>query len=84
MVLKDDSTAIERGSIVGLVGECGSGKTTLARAVLQLARALRGEIVFTPRDGAPIHPRALPTRGLVTFWRQAQMAFQNPYASFNP
>lgn len=45
-VLKDVSFEIKRGEILGLVGESGCGKTSLAKAILGMQRQYEGEIVL--------------------------------------
>jgi oligopeptide/dipeptide ABC transporter ATP-binding protein len=73
------SLAVERGQIVGLVGESGCGKSSLARAAVGLVRPAAGSIVFEGRDVTPLTRRARP-RELA----RLQMVFQNPYSSLNP
>ena len=80
-VLSGIDLAIWPGEIVGLVGETGSGKTTLARTVVGLVNPRRGQVVFdglaisTLRGGAR---RAERRRGHV------QLVFQDPLRSLDP
>jgi peptide/nickel transport system ATP-binding protein len=73
------SIDVERGQIVGLVGESGCGKSTLARAAVGLVRPTSGSIAFEGREIVPLGRRARP-RDLA----RLQLVFQNPYASLNP
>jgi peptide/nickel transport system ATP-binding protein len=73
------SLTVERGQIVGLVGESGCGKSSLARASVGLVQPTAGTVVFEGRDVTPLTRRARP-RELVGL----QMVFQNPYSSLNP
>ena len=69
------------GEILGVVGETGSGKTTLARATVGLVRPVGGRIDFEGSDLG-----ALKGRELRTFLRsgQVQLAFQDPLRALDP
>jgi peptide/nickel transport system ATP-binding protein/oligopeptide transport system ATP-binding protein len=73
------SFKVERGKTLGLVGESGCGKSTVSRLVLRLIEADSGRISFEGRD-----LRTLGANELRGFRREAQIIFQDPYASLNP
>ena len=73
------SFAIPRGEAYGLVGESGCGKTTVARAVLQLIRPSAGTIRFDGEDLTAMSPARL-----APFRRRVQAIFQDPFSSLNP
>ncbi|MBP1631733.1 MAG: oligopeptide/dipeptide transporter, ATPase subunit [Acidobacteria bacterium] len=67
------------GETVGLVGETGCGKTTLAKVVTKLYEPTEGTLAFDGEDYTRYSRRQMrPLR------RQMQMIFQDPYASLNP
>jgi peptide/nickel transport system ATP-binding protein len=71
--------AIARGETVGLVGESGCGKSTIARLVTRLHAPTAGSIRFAGTEIADATPAAIrPLR------KRMQMIFQDPYASLNP
>ncbi|MFL6126250.1 ABC transporter ATP-binding protein [Actinophytocola sp.] len=74
----DVSFTLEPGRTVALVGQSGSGKSTIAKLLLQLERPTSGEIRL---NGEPVERRGA---GLVRYRRTVQMVFQDPFASLNP
>jgi len=70
---------VGRGEIVGLVGESGCGKSSLARAGVGLEPLAAGAVTF---EGKPV--TALGRRRRPEYLRGLQMVFQDPYESLNP
>lgn len=70
---------VDRDETVGLVGESGCGKSTVARTILRLERPTSGRVVFNAQDVGHLRGRAL-----TEFRRSVQMVFQDPYGSLNP
>lgn len=72
------SFTLESGKTVALVGQSGSGKSTIAKLLMQLERPSSGQILL---DGKPIKRHGV---GLREYRKQVQMVFQDPFASLNP
>ena len=73
------SFTIRKGETLGVVGESGCGKSTMARCVMRLIETTAGSIVFEGQDITK-----LKGSDLMSFRREMMMVFQDPYASLNP
>ncbi|MFI6472181.1 MULTISPECIES: ABC transporter ATP-binding protein [unclassified Streptomyces] len=68
-----------QGETLGIVGESGCGKSTVARLLMTLERATAGEVFYKGQDITKLSGRALKA-----VRRNIQMVFQDPYTSLNP
>ncbi|WP_066507145.1 ABC transporter ATP-binding protein [Abyssisolibacter fermentans] len=75
----DVSFSINKGETLGLVGESGCGKTTCGRTIAGLYTATGGKVIFNGKD---VHK--LNNKEQIKFKKDAQIIFQDPYASLNP
>ena len=77
--VEDVSFTIKKGKTLGLVGESGCGKTTVARLILRLLDADAGKILFNGLDITKLNEKEMkPLR------KEIQIIFQDPYGSLNP
>ncbi|MDT0181628.1 ATP-binding cassette domain-containing protein [Microbacterium sp. ARD31] len=79
LAVEDVSFTIGRGETLGLIGESGSGKTTIGRAILGLVPVTSGRIVFEGRDIT--HLSAAQRR---TLQGDLRAVFQDPFSSLDP
>ena len=78
-VVDDVTFRIERGQTLGIVGEWGSGKSTIARLLLRLIEPDSGAIRLDGHNLLTVSPRELRQ-----LRRRMQIVFQDPYAALNP
>jgi peptide/nickel transport system ATP-binding protein len=77
--VRDVSFSLEPGRSLALVGQSGSGKSTIAKLVTGVERPTSGSVTFGDVDVTSLRGRALRS-----FRSDVQMVFQDPYAALNP
>lgn len=73
------SFTIGEGEVVSLIGESGSGKSTIGKMILRLIPITEGTITFNGTDIS-----TLSGRDLKEYYRNVQGVFQDPFSSYNP
>jgi ABC-type oligopeptide transport system ATPase subunit len=77
--LRKVSFELAPGEVISLIGESGSGKTTIGKILLRLVQPTSGSVTFGGKNIASYSPR-----GLREYYRQVQGVFQDPFSSYNP
>ncbi|MCA0922279.1 dipeptide ABC transporter ATP-binding protein [Pseudooceanicola nanhaiensis] len=77
LAAQDINFTVHKGEITGIIGESGSGKSTVARCVMRLTDPTEGSVVVNGRD-------IVPMNNLRDVRKQVQYIFQDPYRSLNP
>ncbi|WP_017540893.1 ABC transporter ATP-binding protein [Nocardiopsis halophila] len=78
--VRDVSLTVPPGAVVSLIGESGSGKSTIGRMVLRLTSVTSGTIAFDGRNVAGLNGH----RARKEYYRHVQGVFQDPFSCFNP
>ena len=79
VAVRDVSLQVRPGEVVSLIGESGSGKSTIGRMILRLTSVTSGTISFEDRDVA-----AFKGDRLRTYYADVQGVFQDPFSCYNP
>ncbi len=77
--VRDVTFDVKPGEVVSLIGESGSGKSTIGRMILRLTPPTGGSIIHDDSDIARFHGSALKE-----YYRRVQGVFQDPFSSYNP
>jgi peptide/nickel transport system ATP-binding protein len=77
--VRDVTFDVKAGEVVSLIGESGSGKSTIGRMILRLSPVTAGTITFEGDDIA-----AFKGKRLKEYYRHVQGVFQDPFSSYNP
>ena len=77
--VRDVSFELREGEVFSLIGESGSGKSTIGRMILRLLQPTAGSIIYGDTDIVGLHRAALKE-----YYRNVQGVFQDPFSSYNP
>jgi len=77
--LRKVSFELKPGEVISLIGESGSGKTTIGKVLLRLTKPTSGTVTFDGKDIA-----SYGSRGLKDYYQYVQGVFQDPFSSYNP
>jgi oligopeptide/dipeptide ABC transporter ATP-binding protein len=79
LAVRDVTFDVKPGEVVSLIGESGSGKSTIGKLILRLYGVTRGAITFEGENIAELGGGRLKE-----YYRQVQGVFQDPFSSYNP
>jgi oligopeptide/dipeptide ABC transporter ATP-binding protein len=79
LAVRDVSFDVKPGEVISLIGESGSGKTTVGKMVLKLIEISSGSISL---DGVDVS--SIRGSGVKSYYRHVQGVFQDPFSSYNP
>ncbi len=77
--VRNVSFDVKDGEVVSLIGESGSGKSTIGKMILRLTSTSAGDIVYNGVTVSQLKPGALKE-----YYRKVQGVFQDPFSSYNP
>ena len=80
VAVKDVSFKMDQGKVISLIGESGSGKTTIGRLILKLLKPTEGKLYYNGQDITDINSK----REKKEYYKKVQAIFQDPFSSFNP
>ena len=79
VAVRDVSFDVNEGEVVSLIGESGSGKTTVGKMILKLIEISRGRITLDGDDVSRVTGNEVKA-----YYRRVQGVFQDPFSSYNP
>ncbi|HPF16809.1 MAG TPA: ABC transporter ATP-binding protein [Thermotogota bacterium] len=80
VAVKDVTFNMNQGEVISLIGESGSGKTTIGRIILKLLKPTEGKLIYNGQDITHINSR----HEKKDYYKKVQAIFQDPFSSFNP
>ncbi|NQZ66173.1 MAG: ATP-binding cassette domain-containing protein [Mycoplasmatales bacterium] len=80
VAIDDVSFELDQGETIGLIGESGSGKTTIGRSIIRLYKATSGQVLINNTDVAS---KKINKNEKMLLRKSIQMIFQDPYSSLN-